>query len=53
MNVLDVLLLSGVAIAIFFALRHMRRAQKSGCCGCCARCTGCATPTKTGGKHHD
>ena len=52
MNVFDVLLLGVIAIALFFALRHICRAQKSGCCGCCARCAGCAAHTKTGGKHH-
>ncbi len=43
MNIGDILILSAIAFALFFALRHMRRAKKTcGGCGGCSRCEGCA-----------
>ncbi len=38
MSVFDILLLSGLALAVFLALRFCLSGKKGGCCGDCARC---------------
>lgn len=38
MGGLDILILAVVALALFFALRRMKR---GGCCGCCGDCRNC------------
>lgn len=45
MNAVDFVLLALLAVAVFFALRHMQKMRKSGCaCGNAGGCTGnCAS----------
>ncbi len=53
MKPIDILLIAGLAIVLFFAIRRTVRMKKSGGCGCgCPGCDGtCPSrkPTKGGG----
>ncbi len=40
MNIADIAILAGVAVALFFALRSIRARKKKGC-GCGCGCEGC------------
>ena len=45
MNIADIVILAGIVLAVFFALRHMYKMKKRGCsCGCseCGRNCGSA-----------
>lgn len=47
MNLWDYVILAAVALAVFFALRTMRRNRKSGCSGGCAECDrACGAPVR-------
>ena len=38
MNMIEVLLIAVIALAVFFALRHIFKKRKTGCSCCCAEC---------------
>ena len=40
MSLLELALTAGIVLAVFFALRGMRRRRKRGCACCCAECGG-------------
>ena len=48
MKALDYLILLAVAVAVFLALRYMRRRKKQGCSGCsyCKDCKMCDLKNK-------
>ena len=48
MNVADLVILLIVAVALFFALRRMKKTKGRCSCGCsdCSGCTGCGKETK-------
>lgn len=46
MDLIDYVLLAGIALAVFFALRHMQKKRKSGCSGCCAECVRTCGPAR-------
>ena len=41
MEFIDYLVLSAVAIGVFFAIRSIVRNRKKGCNGCCSSCSNC------------
>ena len=62
MNIADILIIALIAIALFFAVRHVVKLRKSGGCACgsaggcsgctgsCASCPSCAGCIKASGR---
>ncbi|MBQ3372107.1 MAG: FeoB-associated Cys-rich membrane protein [Oscillospiraceae bacterium] len=40
MNMVEIAIIAGLAVAVFFALRHMIKMRKSGCSCGCSGCNG-------------
>ena len=59
MNIADILIIVVIAVALFFAVRHVVKLRKSGGCacgsaggysGCCASCPSCAGCARASGR---
>jgi uncharacterized membrane protein len=56
MNLVDILIIAVIAVAVFFAVRHVVKLRKSGGCacgssgGCSCGCAGCDKPCGKAGK---
>ena len=56
MNIADILVIAVIAVALFFAVRHVVKLRKSGGCacgasgGCSCGCAGCDKPCGKAGK---
>ena len=49
MNIIEIAIIAVIAVAVFFALRHTIKMQKSGCSCCCAECNrACGTAHRKG-----
>ena len=56
MNIIDILIIAVIAVAVFFAVRHVVKLRKSGGCacgssgGCSCSCADCNKPCGKVGK---